>query len=178
MTTDLDESHLRMIQHLETLSQTGNQTECAVQMVQLLIQYFAAVHECFAATAESWDNSTFHGVCCGKPQFTLRLMSLPFAQQEMASQTLDMSDNHNDRLQNTEKYARAVDRARGDFVAFQAAVTSLERRLEDLWSTVTPRSTFHESFNTLFTEQKEHCKVTGHLLDSLVIRYDRYLTLV
>ena len=133
MTTDLDESHLRMTWHLETLPETGNQAECAEQMVQLLIQYFAAVHGCFAATAVSWNDSALGGVCCGERQFTLRLMSLPFTQQEMASKTLDMSGDHNDRVRNTESTARAVDRARGDFVAFQCALLSLERRLQDIY---------------------------------------------
>ena len=178
MTTDLDESHLRMIRHLETLPETGNQAECAEQMVQLLIQYFAAVHGCVAATAVYWNESALGRVCCGKHQFALRLMSLPFAQQEMASQTFDMSGDHNDHVRNTESTARAVDRARGDFMVFQCALPSLERRLQDLWSTLHHRHTFSESFGTLLTEQKEYCKVTGHLLDSLVIRYDRYLTVV
>ena len=96
----------------------------------------------------------------------------------MASETLSTSDNHNDRVRSAETFARIVDRTRGDFVAFQAALTSLEKHLQNLWSTLNLRPTFDESFGALFTEQKGLCETTRSLFDGLVSRYDRYLTLV
>ena len=96
----------------------------------------------------------------------------------MVSQTLGTVENHNKRVRSAENVARAVDRARGDFVAFQATVTSSEEHLRDLWSMLNLRPTFNESFDALFTKQKGLCKVTRQLLDSLVSQYDRYLTLV
>src|SRR5258708_31382279 len=96
----------------------------------------------------------------------------------MVSKTLDTSDDLNNRVLSVEYDAGVLDRTRGDFVAFQAALTSLERHLQNLWSTMNPRPTFDESFGALFTEQRELCEVTSYLLDSLLSRYDRYLTLV
>ena len=96
----------------------------------------------------------------------------------MASQTLDTSDNHNERVRDAEDYARAIDCTRGDFATFQAALTSLEKYLRDLWTTLDTHPSFSESFGALFAEQKELSEGTRYLLDGLVSRYDRYLTLV
>ena len=96
----------------------------------------------------------------------------------MASETLDTSDNHNERVRDAEGLARTMDYTRSDFATFQAAFTSLEKHLQDLWSTLNLHPTFSESFGALFAEQKELCEGTRHLLDGLVSRYDRYLTLV
>lgn len=96
----------------------------------------------------------------------------------MVSRTLDKRSDHEDRVKSAESSARTVDRTRADFVAFQAALTPLEKLLQDLWSTSNHRSTSNKSSIIIFAEQKEQCKVTGHVLDSLVSRYDRYLTLV
>lgn len=96
----------------------------------------------------------------------------------MVSKTLDASDSLNDRVLSVEYDAGVVDRTRGDFVAFQTALISLERHLRDLWSTLNLRPTFDESFGVLFTKQRELCEVTRYLSDSLLSRYNRYLTLV
>ena len=96
----------------------------------------------------------------------------------MASQTLSTTGNHNDRVRSAEIFARVIDRTRGDFVAFQTALTSLEKHLQILWSTLSLRLTCEESFGALFTEQKGPCETTRTLFDGLVGRYDRYLTLV
>ena len=96
----------------------------------------------------------------------------------MASQTLGTDNDHNDRVRRAESFARAVDSTRSDFAAFQAALTSLEKCLRELWSTLNLRPTFNEPFGALFTEQKQLCEATYHLLDGLVSRYDRYLNLV
>ena len=96
----------------------------------------------------------------------------------MVSKTLDASHDIHDRVLSVEHDAGVLDLTRGDFMALQAALTSLERHLQDLWSTLNLRPTFDESFGPLFTEQRELCEVTRYLLDSLLSRYDRYLTLV
>ena len=104
--------------------------------------------------------------------------SIDEPQQEMASQTLSMSDGHNDRVRIAESFSRTLDCARGDFAAFQAALTSSEKHLQNLWSTLNLYPTFDEAFGALFTEQKGLCEATRSLLDGLVSRYDRYLNLV
>ena len=76
VTTDLDQLHLRMGQHLEALPEIVNSSECPTQIVQLLIQYFAALREIFEVTAARWDFEAGGEVCCGQPRFTLRLMRL------------------------------------------------------------------------------------------------------
>jgi hypothetical protein len=52
MTTGLNKMHLSMIQHLKQLSGTSIQPE---EFTQLLIKCFAAIQECFTATAVRWD---------------------------------------------------------------------------------------------------------------------------
>ena len=96
----------------------------------------------------------------------------------MASYTLDMSDDHSRRVRRTENYSRVVDRSRGDFLASQASLTALEKYLHNLCNTLNLRPTFNESFVALFAEQREYFEATHHLFDSMVSRYDRYLTVV
>ena len=96
----------------------------------------------------------------------------------MASKILDTNDNHSYRVRGAEISARMADHTKGDFMAFQAALTPLEKRLEDIWSMLNPRFTFNRSFGARFIEQRERCEVTCHRLDGMVIQYGRFLTLV
>jgi hypothetical protein len=178
VTTNLNQLYLRMVQHFETLPEMPSQPECLGLMVQALVQCFAAARERFAEMAVRWDDRANSGVCPGKPRFTFGLMSLPFSLQEMVSKTLDTSDDLNARILSVEYEAGVLDRTRGDFIGFQATLTSLERRLQDLWRMLKLRPNFDESFGALFIEQRELCEVTRYLYDSLLGRYDRYLTLV
>ena len=61
MTTDLNRSHLWMIQHVKELS---GQSILPEEIGRLLIQYFVVVQECFTATAAGWDESANGPVCC------------------------------------------------------------------------------------------------------------------
>ena len=96
----------------------------------------------------------------------------------MASKSLDKNDDHNYRVRGAEISARMADHTKGDFMAFQAALTSLEKRLEDIWSILNPRFTFNRSFDARLIEQRERCEVACHRLDGMVIQYDRFLTLL
>lgn len=178
MTTNLDQLYLHMVQHLERLPEIPGQLESPERMVQVLVQCFAAVREYFVEAAARWDDRANSGVCCGAPGFVLGLMSLPLLQQEMVSKTFNTNDDLKNRVLNLEYDAGVLDRTRGDFIALHAALTSLERHLQDLWSTLNRRPTFDELFGALFKEQRELCEVTRCLYDSLLSRYDRYLTLV
>ena len=178
MTTDLNQLYLRMVQRLEALPETANQPGCPEQMVHLLTQCFSVVRECFVDVAVRWDNRANSGVCCDAPLIYTCIDELTLFRQEMISKTLNPSDELNHRVLSVEYDAGVLDRTRGDFMAFQAALTSLERHLQDLWSTLNLRPTLDESCSALFTEQRELCEVTRCLFDSLLSRYDRYLTLV
>jgi hypothetical protein len=68
MTTDLNRSHLWMVQYLRELSGRSIQPE---EIGRLLTQCFVEVQECFRVTAEELDESAFGPVCGGK--FHLRL---------------------------------------------------------------------------------------------------------
>ena len=177
MTTNLVQLYLHMVQHLDRLPKMPNRPECPEWMVQALVQCFAAVREYFVEAAEHWDNRANSGVCCGRAP-VLGLMSLPISQQEMISKTFNTNDHLNNRVLSLEYDTGVLDRTRGDFIALHAALTSLERHLQDLWSTLNLRLTFDESLGALFKEQRELCEVTRCLYDSLLSRYDRYLSLV
>ena len=53
MTTDLNRSHLWMIQQLKELSGTPIKPE---EIGRIFIQYFVVTQECFSAAAEWWDD--------------------------------------------------------------------------------------------------------------------------
>src|SRR5258706_8180371 len=80
ITTDLNRSHLWMIQHLKELSGLSIRPE---EIGRLLVQYFVVVQECFTTTATLWDEKADGTVCCNKLHLNL---CLPHSQQEMASQ--------------------------------------------------------------------------------------------
>jgi len=165
-----------MIQCLKQMSGVTTQPE---KTVRLLIQCFAVLRECFAATAMNSDDATLGQVCYSKPPFTLLKNALtPSFQQEMVSQTLDNSADHNRRVQIAELSARLADCTRGDFMALRSALNSLEQYFQDLWCTLKLDPATGEPLSALFLEQKKYCEVTGHFLDSLVSRYDRFLNLV
>ena len=63
MTTDLNTSHLWMIQHLKELAGMSIRPE---EIGRLLIQCFAVVQECFASTAALFDDLSNGTVCCEK----------------------------------------------------------------------------------------------------------------
>ena len=55
ITTDLNRSHLWMIQHLRELSGTSVQPE---EIGRIFTQYFVAIQECYRVTAEWWDEES------------------------------------------------------------------------------------------------------------------------
>ena len=60
MTTELNRSHLWMIEHLEGLSGTSIPPE---EIGRLFTQCFVVVQECFRVAAEWWDERTTGSVC-------------------------------------------------------------------------------------------------------------------
>ena len=68
ITTDLNRSHLWMIQRLKELSGGSIQPE---EIGRLITQCFVVVQDCFRATAEMWDEMASDEVRGGK--FHLRL---------------------------------------------------------------------------------------------------------
>jgi hypothetical protein len=95
----------------------------------------------------------------------------------MVARTLGKESDHNYRVRRAEVCARIIDQTRGDFKAFQSALASVEK-CQDLWCTLNLDPTTRESLDTMLTEQKKQCEVTGHLLDNLSNRFDRNLNLV
>jgi len=93
----------------------------------------------------------------------------------MASVALQGSDDHYHRVRRAETSARIADMLRGDFAVFQSALLPLERYFQDLWSMINFSPDIRASLGALFVEQKKRCEVTGHLLDNIVSRYDRFL---
>ena len=91
---------------------------------------------------------------------------------------MQSSADHGDRVRNAETAASIADTLRGDFAAFKSALIPLEGYFRDLWASMKFDPTTKESLVALFTEQKKRCEVTGHLLDNIVSRYDRFLGLV
>ena len=73
ITTDLNRSHLWMIQHLEELSGMSVRPE---EIGRLLIQYFVVIQECFTATAALWDEAA-GSVCCKRLHLHLCLTPIP-----------------------------------------------------------------------------------------------------
>ena len=63
LTTGLNQLHLRMVQHFESLPEMANQPECPERLVRLLIQCFAVVRENIGATAINWDDKASGEVC-------------------------------------------------------------------------------------------------------------------
>jgi len=100
------------------------------------------------------------------------------SQQDVASRTLNSDADHDSRVRATEIDTRIADCLRGDFKAFQSALTSLEEHLQDFWHRLNLDSAIKVSLDALITEQKKQCKVIDLLLDSVVSRYDRFLNLV
>ena len=96
----------------------------------------------------------------------------------MADTAMQSSADHGDRVRNAENAARVADTLRGDFAAFKSALIPLEGYFRDLWSAMKFDPATKESLVALFNEQKKLCEVTGHLLDNIVSRYDRFLGLV
>ena len=96
----------------------------------------------------------------------------------MASQTLDNSADHDALVRVAEQNARVADMIRGDFMAFQSALTSLEEYLQDFCRTLNPDPAIEDSLSALFIEKRKHCEVIKLLFDSIVSRYDRFLNLV
>ena len=96
----------------------------------------------------------------------------------MASDTLDSGGDHDARVRVAEESARGADMIRGDFMAFQSALTSLEEYLQDFYRILSLDPAVKESLGALFMELRRKCEVPSRLLDSVVTRYDRFLNLV
>ena len=60
LTTDLNRSHLWMIQHLKEISGTPIQPE---EIGRIFTQYFVVTQQCFRAAAEQWDERATGTVC-------------------------------------------------------------------------------------------------------------------
>ena len=96
----------------------------------------------------------------------------------MTSRTFDNSADHDARVRSAEVDARSADQMKGDFMAFQSALASLEEYLQDFWRILNLDPYIKESVGALFMEQRKQCEVTRQRLDTLVSRYDRFLNLV
>ena len=99
-------------------------------------------------------------------------------QQQLASKALDNSADHKDHFRIAELDARLSDMIRGDFLAFQSALTSLEEYLQDFCRILNLGPAIMESFGTVCMEQRTRCEVPNLLFVNIVTRYDRFLTLV
>ena len=62
ITTDLNRSHLWMIQNLKELSGTSIQPE---EIGRIFTQYFVVTQECYRVAAERWDEKATGTVCGG-----------------------------------------------------------------------------------------------------------------
>jgi len=102
----------------------------------------------------------------------------PSAQQGMASQTLGSRVGHGHLVRSVEIKSRITDMMRGDFLAFQSALTTLEKYFQALWCTMNLDPNIRGPLGALLTEQKKDCEVTSLLLDNIAGRYDRFLNLV
>jgi hypothetical protein len=96
----------------------------------------------------------------------------------MASRTLNSDADHDSRVRDAEIHARVADRLRGDFKAFQSALTSLEEYLQSFWRILKLDPAVKESLDALIMEKRKQCEAIDLLLDSIVSRYDRFLNLV
>jgi len=174
MTTELNQLHLSMIQHLMALSGPSSLPE---ETARLLIQCFAVVQERFATVAVEWDRMA-REVCCSRLPFTPASCAYPPSQQDMPSRSLGNTANHEKRVWAGERITTLADEVKGDFRAFQSALISLERYFQGLGDTMNLDPKTIESLGELITEQKIHCEVTSHLVDNIVTRYDRFLNVV
>lgn len=102
----------------------------------------------------------------------------PSSQQQMASNTLDSGGDHNARVRVAEVDARLADMIRSDFKAFQSALISLEKFLQDFFRIQNLDPAVEVSLGALFMELRKECEVPSLLYDSIVTRYDRFLNLV
>ena len=102
----------------------------------------------------------------------------PSSQQDMATRTLDSGGDHEARVRTAELGARLSDMARGDFMAFKAALTSLEEKLQEFWQILHLDIAIKESLCAMLMERRKQCEVTSLLFDNVVSRYDRFLNLV
>ena len=102
----------------------------------------------------------------------------PCSQQELASRTLDSSADLNDRVRHAELTARVSDMTRGDFLAFQSALTSLEEYLQDFCRILSLDPAVEELFSAMCMEQRKRCEVPNLLFANIVTRYDQFLNLV
>ena len=100
------------------------------------------------------------------------------SQQDMATRTLDSGGDHDARVRTAELGARLSDMARGDFMAFKAALTSLEETLQDFWRILNLDPVIKESLCAMLMERRKQCEVISLLFDNIVNRYDRFLNLV
>ena len=96
----------------------------------------------------------------------------------MATRTLDSGGDHDARVRTAELGARLSDMARGDFMAFKAALTSLEEILQDFWRILNLDPAIKELLCAMLIERRKQCEVTSLLFDNVVSRYDRFLNLV
>ena len=96
----------------------------------------------------------------------------------MATRTLDSSGDHDTRVRTAELDASLADMIRGDYMAFKAALTSLEENLQDFWRILNLDPAIKESLCAMLMERRKQCEVVSLLLDNIVSRYDRYLNLV
>ena len=102
-------------------------------------------------------------------------MNLP---QDMATRTLDSGADHDARVRTAEIGARISDIERGSFMAFQAALTSLEEKLQVFWRILNLDPAIKEILCEMIMERRKQCEVISLLFDNIVSRYDRFLNLV
>ena len=96
----------------------------------------------------------------------------------MAKRTLDNRGDHDARVRTAELGVRLADMIRGDFMAFKAALTSLEGYLQDFWRILNLDPAIKESLCVMLMEKRNQCEVISLLFDNIVSRYDRFLNLV
>ena len=96
----------------------------------------------------------------------------------MATRTLDSGGDHDARVRTAELGVRLADMIRGDFMAFKAALTSLEENLQDFWRILNLDPAIKESLCAVLMERRKQCEVISILFDNIVSRYDRFLNLV
>lgn len=100
------------------------------------------------------------------------------SQQDMATRTLDGDGDLGARVRTAEQCASIADNERGSFMAFQAALTSLEGKLQDFWRILNLDPAIKEALCAMIIEQRKQCEVISLLLNNVVSRYDRLLNLV
>jgi hypothetical protein len=73
ITTDLNQFHLSMIQHLKQMSGLSIRPE---EIAHLAIQCFVMIQEGYTAAALEWDTKATGPVCCRKSPFVILLDAL------------------------------------------------------------------------------------------------------